>query len=421
MNDPFAERDRDDDIAQKLTQIAGQTHASGQFAAELEARLRSARKAKPGWVLAFQQVSPVLRWAALMIALVLVLSLSIKTLIRVPQPAANGTPGLPDVMTPTPQVPDAAPTAATTGEEGYDWRGSKLFLAEPLPESPSEANVYLLQPDQPATPEEARALAQRFGIEGDVYEAPGELPNTAGYMVSDGRQRLYVRSKNYFTYYAEYSTNTVLLGARDLSDEEAQVAIDSFLKSHGFEFDYQIQKEDSVPGQYYVIRLTPDGRAIRFDYNMPSRLGITLGSDRQVIYLDSSQIDYEVVGVYGIRSAEEAFQQVLGNAEVIQNGVVESGRSGGVWNESYWERSYPDDQTVTIYGRVTIFDSLDPSRPPFVAINSYTATGNTPPASNDQLIEATGQFHTRNGIRTFHVESWKLTEATETAVMGTLA
>lgn len=421
MNEPFENNERDDDIARKLSKVAEQTDANSQFAAELEQRLRKARQPKTGWFAAtFRQISPAVRWVAIMALLVLVLSWSIKSLIPAPQPATNSTPGLPDIVAPTPAPIDQTPTSTVPTEGGYDWRGAKLFLAAPLPDLPGEANTYILIPDQPATVDEARALAQRFGIDGEIYQAPGELPDTTSYMISDGRQRLYVRSKNYFTYYADYNANIFLFGARDLSDDKAFTAIDSFLESRGFDFAYQIEKDDGTPGLYYVIRLTPDGHAIRFDYNMPSRLQMTLGSEGQVMSVDSSQIDFEIVGTYGIRSAAEAFQQVLENAEVIQNGVLESSRSGGMLNESYWERSYPDDQTVTIYGRVTSFDPVDPAKPPFVSINSYTATGNTPPASDDQLVEATGQFHTENGIRIFNVESWKLTDATETSVMGTL-
>jgi len=421
MNEQFTNDDRDEDIARKLKDVAEQTQANVHFAAALEERLRDTRTQKTGpFTSRFRQISPAVRWVALMLLLGLVLSWSIRNLIPAPQPAADNTPGLPDILTPTPEGIDLTPTAAVPTENGYDWRGATLFLAAPLPDVPAEANVYRLTPDQPATAEEARFVAQRFGIDGDMYRAPGELPDTTSYMISDGRQRLYVRSRNYFTYYADYNANTLLLGARDLSEDDARTAIDSFLSARGFDFDYQIEKDEGIPGLYYAILLMPDGHPIHFDYNMPSRLQMTLGKDGQIISVDSSQIDYEMVGTYGVRSAEEAFQQVLGNPEVIQNGVLESSRSGGMLNESYWERSYPDDKTITIYGRVTSFDPVDPAKPPFVSINSYTATGNTPTASGDQLVEATGQFHTANGMRSFEVESWKLTDATETAVMGSL-
>jgi LysM repeat protein len=421
MSNQFTEDDRNEDIAQKLNQVAEQTRANSQFAAELEEKLMRVRQPKVSWLdNRFGRLSPTVRWVAALVLLGVVLSWSIRSLVLAPQPAVENTPGSPAIATPTPGAISAEPTAASMQQEGYDWRGGKLFLSAPLPESPAEANVYLLQPDQPGTVEDALALAQRFGIQGDVYEAPGDLPNTIRYMISDGKQRLYVRSNNYFTYYADYNARTLLLGARDLSEEDAGAAIDSFLKSQGFDFEYRVENGSGIPGIYDVVPLMPDGHAIRFDYDMPARLQMTIGGDGQVISVDSNQVSYELVGAYSTRSAEEAFQLVLGNEEVIQNGVLESSRSGGVLNESYWERSYPDDQTVTIYGRVTSFPSVDPGKPPFVALENHTVTGNAPPASGDQLIAATGQFHAENGIRTFNVESWQLANAEETSVMGTL-
>jgi sensor c-di-GMP phosphodiesterase-like protein len=82
MNDKFTDTSRAEQIAQKINQVAEQTHVNSQFAAELEERLRSAHTPKTSWLASsFKQVSPALRWVALMVLLGLALSLSIKTLI----------------------------------------------------------------------------------------------------------------------------------------------------------------------------------------------------------------------------------------------------------------------------------------------------------------------------------------------------
>ncbi|HEX5807940.1 MAG TPA: hypothetical protein VFY25_04690, partial [Anaerolineales bacterium] len=130
MNEPFENNERDDEIARKLSKVAEQTDANSQFAAELEQRLRKARQPKTGWFAAtLRQISPAVRWVALMALLVLVLSWSIKSLIPAPQPATNSTPGLPDIAAPTPAPVDQTPTSAVPTEGDYDWRGAKLFLA----------------------------------------------------------------------------------------------------------------------------------------------------------------------------------------------------------------------------------------------------------------------------------------------------
>ena len=60
----------DEKIAQKLSQVAEQTHANSQFAAELEERLRGIRQTKSGWsATILKQFPPALRWVTLMILL----------------------------------------------------------------------------------------------------------------------------------------------------------------------------------------------------------------------------------------------------------------------------------------------------------------------------------------------------------------
>lgn len=421
MNDKYTNDKRTEDLTQKLDHVAEQITVNPQFEAELEQRLRAKHQPKTrGIAFSFKQISPVLRWAALMILLGLVLSLSITMLIPARQPAVNPTPNKPSASTPKPVIKSDATGTPDTSTEGYDWRGTKLYLAAPLPDTPAEANVYSLKPDQHATVEEARLLAQQFGIEGEVYETPGQLPDTTDYLITDGRQRLYVRSKNYFTYYANYSSNTILLGIKEITDEEARVIVDDFLQAHGFDFEYQIQKEYRTQGLYYIAPLTDDGRTIRFDQNVPSRWQVMIDSNKQIVSVDSIRIDYEPMGSYGIRSAQEAFQQIIDPSESSINGIMESVHSGGILNESYWERSYPDNETITIYGHVSSFKAIDPDKPAFVTLGNYTVTGNVPVISPELLVEATGQFQTQNDIRTFEVESWKPSAATEISVSGTL-
>ena len=76
--------------------------------------------------------------------------ISVNQVLKIPYPTPLPSP-----------IPNEFTTPAPDGE-GYDWRGTKLYLAQPLPELPAEANVYLLKEDRHATVDEARALAQRF-------------------------------------------------------------------------------------------------------------------------------------------------------------------------------------------------------------------------------------------------------------------
>lgn len=425
MNDKFTtDMNSDENVVRKLKGVANETNINAQFYSKLEEKLRDLHRPKRNWFMsAFQQVSPMLRWVALMILLGLVLSWSINTLIPAPQPSTDNTAVPSTIATPTPDVlPDGTSTPVAE-EGGFDWRGTKLYLAAPLPQFPTEANVYLLKPDQHATIEEARALAQRFGIQGEIHQAPGELPNTTDYMITDGKQRLYVRSENYFTYYADYNANIFLKGGKFIDLKPATVAITTFLGMHGFEDEYFIEQAPQISGNFYAIPYLPDGHALRYDHNLPARMEFVVTDNGEILSVTSAKIDYVQIGSYGIRSAEEVFQEVLNSSEVMQNGVLESVRDGGILNERFWERSYPDDQTITIYGQPISYPAVEAGQPPFISIDSYRVKGNTEGMETlkpDTLVEATGQFTTENGIRTFKVESWTVSDATEHSTPGSL-
>ena len=418
MNDKFTNNmNREDEIiGQKLDRVANQTNISSQFASELEERLRIAHQPKMSWFASsFKQVSPTLRWVGLVLLLGLVLNWSIKSLIPAPQPATDNT------FTPEVTVDEGATPIPDSG--GYDWRGTKLYLATVVPKLPTDAKVYSLKDEQPATVDIARVLATQFGIQGNVYETPGRLAGIPGYLVTDGKQRLYIHSALNYDYYSEYSIFSFLSGGKNISNEQASAAIDAFMKAHGMDFEYQIENAHQLPGAFYVVPLTPDGLPVRYDYNMPSRFEFTVNNDGQIVLMSSYRVDYGLVDTYGIRTAEEAFQQVLGSSNVMQNGVLEITYSGGILNEYFWQRAYPDNQTVTIYGQPIAYPAAETDASPFVSIGQYTATGNISGIENidsSNYVEAIGQFTTENGIRIFNVETWRILDSQETSISGIL-
>ena len=424
MNDKFTNNmNREDEIiGQKLDRVANQTNISSQFASELEERLRIAHQPKMSWFASsFKQVSPALLWVGLVILMGLVLNWSIKSLIPAPQPAINNTPIKSDAS-PSPDRVISQTGTPVIQSGGYDWRGTKLYLDAPLPESPAEANVYLLKPDDQPTVEEARILAQQFGIEGEAYRAPGP-PDTNNYIVTDGKQRLVVNFDMTLSYHADYSNFHFMNGSKNISQEEAASVIDSFLKAHSFDFQYQVEKQPQNPGLFYVVPLTEDGLPIRFDYNVPARMEFIVNEKGEVLLVVSNLISYEKVGPFGIKTAAEAFQQVLNSSETIQNGVLESMRSSGIREEIFWQRTYPDNETVTIYGNPYFYPSVEAGKPPLVTFDQYMVHGQIDgldKLEDNPLIEATGQFSTIDGIRIFNVDSWTISDARGYGAQGSL-
>ncbi|HEX5836430.1 MAG TPA: LysM peptidoglycan-binding domain-containing protein, partial [Anaerolineales bacterium] len=428
MNDPFTNQPKRDDeaISRKLKQVAEQTQANIQFAAELEETLRSAHRPRTGWFAAmFPQVTPTLRWVALLVLLAVVLSWSIRSLIPAPQPANDSTPVTPVLGTPSPEaeVPPEINSTPVPQEGGFDWRQTKLYLSVPLPVSPAEAKIYELKVEEPATIETALELASRFGIQGEVYQLPGRVPGTFGYMVTDGKQRLYVQSNLKFDYYADYGTYSFMSGNKAITVEQAAPLVDAFLKAHGLDLAYQLVDPQINPGLFYVLPLSPDGIPVYHDYNIPARLEVTIDESGQVILMTSYQVAFEETGTFGIRSVEDAFQQVLGQSNGMQNGILEIMRSAGRPEMGFWSRTYPDNHLLTLYGQPAFYSSAQPGGAPFIGIGQFTATGDTTGIESidrTTYIEATGQFILENGIRKFNVESWKVADQAESYLSGTL-
>ena len=91
--------------------------------------------------------------------------------------------------------------------EGYVFRGGNLFLSQPLPEAPANANVFTIKDYPPATVEQVRALADKIGIQGDVYTADGRISGTTEFVISDGKQYLSMGTEGYFFYTADLEKN----------------------------------------------------------------------------------------------------------------------------------------------------------------------------------------------------------------------
>ena len=396
----------DEKIAKRLNEVAEQTHANAQFAAELEERLRTARQRNTNWLASsFKQLSPALRWAVLMILLAVALSWSIKTLVPAPQPAADDTPVVSDTIAPTLDVV-ISPTPPSSNEGAYDFRGAQLYLEQPLPDSPGQAHIYLLKKDEPATEEQARALADRLGIQGQIYTAPGLIYGTTDYVVSNGKQFLQVHSDRYFMYTSNIAKNN--RNTKGTPSDDAEVIIREFLRAHGFDFNVRVSA-DAARGGYNVKPLAPDSIPMQYESFTQPVIHITLDENEDVLSMSASLMDYDPnpIGEYEVITAEQALQRLLDDNR--SEGKIEFFHSSGRQFQD-WYRDHPDNQTVTIYANVTSNPTTDPNQPALILIEGVPAVGNT--AGMEKLdpstfTQATGQYFIEGDIRKFNVESWR--------------
>ena len=408
-NDMFVDlpADEREELA-RLAEVAGDLHLDESFLRRTEMRLKDAFVAKKEK--SMKRLN--LFWQILAgTAAIVALALGTIWLVRSVAPEPHNPSVLRESPTTTPpestSTPESAPVPTNTPEiPAYDWHGTKITLAVEFPQTPAEAGIYTHSASAAATIESALKLAERFGIQGDVYLDTSSFTDATGYLVTDGKQRLSMRSDGEFSYYADYNQSFT---EAPVSLDAASSAIDTFLKERGFDFAYRLQLANLMgTGWFYVMPLTLDKQPVFFDFGAMQRMSIHVSPDGQIISLDAYllNVDPQPMGKFGLISAEDAWQKFLQDASP---GVLQSSHSG-TFERSLWHRTYPDDQPVTLYGNVQSFAPAETGKPPFITIDGFTATGNT--AGMEKLAyntfaQAQGQFFSENGIRKFKVVVWQ--------------
>ena len=130
-----------------LKSVVQKIEVNASFKAELGKQLTEAHQpARSGFgQSAFNRAMPAFGWMFALALMALVLNWVFRSIAPPPIPAAQETS-----ISSAQETPSHIPTEMTTSVpdgEGYDWRGAKLYLAQPLPESPAEAHIYLLNKD----------------------------------------------------------------------------------------------------------------------------------------------------------------------------------------------------------------------------------------------------------------------------------
>lgn len=359
-----------------------------------------------------KKTTNIIGWAIGFIAIALIFIWIIRTIMPAPQPVTenisypNAEISLTEIVhiTPDPQINLNTPAP---GERLYNMGGTTLYLKTPLPESPAEVSVYLAA-EQPNTDESVLALAEKFGIQGDIYLAPNQMRGIlASYFVTAGGPRIYVGSDNYFAYYSDYGKENS--NTENISDEQARIIIDDFMTSHGFNFEYRIERNYRNKRSFNIISLL-DGMPILYNRQLPAGLLIEIDSKNKVFSVNGILYSTDLFGKFPIRSAGEAFQFMLES----QAGTLISIQSADPVNYQTWQRTYPDNQKISIYGYVTVNNPADTGNLPFLAIDEYALGGNTAGMEKiaaHTLVVANGEFQSDNGIRKFIVKDWKISGA----------
>ncbi len=399
------ELDQEKNIENLLEETAEQIQPNLMFKAELEEKLRKEYRPNAGFFSNFSRSitanRPTLTGIAALGALVIVIFWIFQT-IR-PQSSA----GTSEIQSTPESVIDPQNSTSEDNGESYDYREGKLVLTAPLPEAPASANIYTYRNDQPATQEEAQALADKFGLKGDTYKvAFPQSPEQTGYVISDGKRILTVYTKNYFTYTPDIVVTD--RGYYGVFNENAEAIIFDFFKANGFDLKLDIS-ESPMEGIYQFAQVSPDDIPMQYDIYTIQGSTVTLDKNGEVANLTANLMSYDQnpAGTYDIISAKDALDAILDPNSTV--GMTESGSSGGSGEiPQQWYREYPNNETVTISGSLIKYDAATPGQPPLIFIGSTPAIGNIEALKtvNDYtFVQATGQFLLEDGVRKFNVET----------------
>ena len=212
----------EDHLAAALRSFAQEIQPEPGFQAELEKKLmKTAQKGVKQNPQHTTNWKRVLVWSALAAALLIGLSWVLSYLMPRGNPPA-ATPEIPlvtatpaateaiSVLNPTPRPAEPtgmpSPTPLSTVyvlsiQPDYDF-----ILQTDWPAAPTEVAVYKQLEPEPLTIENARAVAAKLGLNGEVYTVPFGEPGDLSYRVQDGeRNVIFYKSPQSFQYEARNS------------------------------------------------------------------------------------------------------------------------------------------------------------------------------------------------------------------------
>jgi hypothetical protein len=435
-------------LAERLLAAAGRDQAGAQFAARLESRLLQAagdHRRRP-----FQAALTNLRRPIMIrkIALPLAGAAALVILALFVLPLLTHHPALPSPASPqASQAPSIAPiatlpavsptmtqpalpllpfldvlTAQAAGQSnGGIFANAQWTLNTTLPDGPDRATVYSQVPGDLLTPAAALQMAEKLGIQGQVYQSEGEMMGQKTYTVTDGGSRMWMYgSPASFTYMANYAAQP---GSTNPLPFEKQAAIaEAFLKEHGLlDFDYKIEPVKLRPDEVSFTRVL-DGRVVHEDNPFDPRIDVTVSDSGEVETVIYRVVDFKPTGEYPIRSAQAAWEELLsgklnGQVSYAVSDIHQPGR------QRTWSRQYPSGQPLDLYGYVELLKPVDPQAAPLVTFNGYPLSGDGMKGI-DQV--AAGTFlHTRgelqkneNGVTWLQVQGWEETSLADDNLSG---
>lgn len=330
---------------------------------------------------------------------------------------ASATPAATSTPAPTP----------TPVQEFYhsEARPDDVFVLQSVfPETPVDMQVYKQIPWEALTVDGARQAAAQMSVPGGVYQPPASdgNDNAISYIVTNGFTFMTFRNDvNHFFFEndrsAIYNNQSVVM-----SVEEQVARAKAFLEQHNMlNFSYKVEAANRPAGSVNFLYLL-DGYSVRQDSMWSTQqLTVNLNAQGQVTLVQGSRLNFQPLGRYPIISAAEAWQAVLQRREY---GMTESEWGLPVVLEKSWQRTYPMEKSVDVYGLVEILKPADGSSETLFFLSNILLKGNLQGLENvgaTQFLKVTGQFLPGEaGQRMFQVEHWQISPLPYGGLQGTI-
>lgn len=398
-----------------LKSAAQEIQPSAQFEAELERSLMREAQRKPSSLRrSLAYAGRTAAWAGLVVVLLVGLSWVFRTLLPGAEPGAGPTENASPVavlpgVTEAPSViksavPDEPTQAATQPASPTTYRLPMLQNAEVIvqaefPEAPGEVQLYQQKAWPELSAESALQAAQQLGVEGQLYTSPAGPPGATSYLVSDEFARVtFNQAAPWYQYQPASSV---------LTPQQALAASQAILQAQGLgNFEYQAETQPNAS----IFTQTLDDIPVSFPpFNAPE-VRLALDDQGLVSQVDSSLVDFEALGSYPIITAQEAWEKVL--SPDTPGGLETYSISGGNKAFQNWERVYPLEHEVELFGYAQSYPSVDPGLPPLVFFKDHPVSGNiqglAEAAVSNRFIQAWGYFEADEQERLiFKMTGWQ--------------
>jgi hypothetical protein len=284
-----------------------------------------------------------------------------------------------------------------------------LSLQAELPESPAEVTLYQQLPWPTLTVEEAQSAAERLGIAGEVYKAPYGPPGSTSLVIGDGFERVFFRAAIPRFQYILAGREGAAAGG-NLPEEQAVSAAEQFIQRSGLPaFKYRLEARPDSPDRISLIQ-TLAGIPLRFHPFGAPQVQVEVDRDGQVIGADADLVNFQALGDYPILSAEQAWQKAL--SPDGQDGVETFTSLALLPDRKTWQRSYPLDEPVELFGYASSYENLVAGQPSLILFNDDPVSGNIQGLAEAALarrfLQVWGQFQVNaQGQRLLRIDGWQ--------------